>query len=151
MKIVFILLILVSCSSAVVEDNKDNKVFTKYEVGDTVMINLKGVVVEGDDMNGRCYPVGEIAYIDHQGYHVKNIWCNDGRHDDMVSREDEILDVFYQEDFERGERYGPRSWWKLPLFFLFHDKTKDFLPCMRNNLEDDEKEKLCEENEWKFK
>ena len=114
----------------------------KHAIGSFVMIDLRG-----SPDNGKCDAMGIIWKTSRGKYYVNNITCGRERNVHFVVEEKEIIDVFVKEDFETGGRYGENNIFKKVMLF-FRNKTKDHLPCMRNDFED--KEELCEKNELMF-
>jgi len=125
-------------------DANEPNVKYKYKVGEVVMINLKGT-----KYNGRCDAMGTIWRLAGGSYQIKGVACKWGKDDSFTVDDEDIIDVFVEEDFKTGGRYGKNIIVKKVLLF-FRDKTKDYLPCMRNSLDDETKEKLCEKNKYKF-
>jgi len=119
---------------------------TKYKIGDYVMFNLKNTIY-----NGPCNAMGVIHNVNskERKYSLSGVECTYGTDNSFTVGEEDILDVFTKKDFETGGRYGKNIIIKKVLLF-FRDKTSDYLPCMRNNFEDDIKEEMCKVNKYKF-
>lgn len=113
-------------------------------------VNFAVINLKDTKWNGICTAMGNIWFVNPETntYAINNMQCDYGIEHTLIVGKEDILEIITPEDLGDDGKYSEKGFFGY-LFFR-RDKSLDYIPCMRNDFDEDKKEELCKQNPYKF-